>query len=182
MWQAVDRIFHLIPPYLRRRDAVLQSSSRKENDSYFLPPVILDFFSSHIIQRRDQNPSFHLCLIQKVCSSLPASTGINMERPSNIFKYAKWDPRAISSLASSLRNGVRCTIDPKQVPAGGSFNWAVFLAFEDGQDWVLRSPYDKSKSTILPALAGSLIRSEVATLEYLKRFTGIPVPTVHSFR
>lgn len=85
-------------------------------------------------------------------------------------------------MAGSLRNGVRCTIDPKQVPAGGSFNWAVFLAFEDGQDWILRSPYNKSKSATLPAFAGSLIRSEVATLKYLKRFTDIPVPTVHSFR
>jgi hypothetical protein len=102
-----------------------------------------------------------------------------MERPNNIFMYGVWDPGALRTLASALRNGMPCTCDPKQVPAGGSYNWAVFLVFEDGQEWVFRSP--KKSSTILPALAGSLIRSEAATLKFLKMCTNIPVPTVHSF-
>lgn len=101
-----------------------------------------------------------------------------MEGPRNIFLYGMWDPGAVCILASSLRNGMPCTCDPRQVPAGGSYNWAVFLVFEDGQEWVFRSP--KKSRTIAPALAGSLISSEVATLKLLKMHTTIPVPTVHA--
>lgn len=105
-----------------------------------------------------------------------------MERPDNIFKWALWNPGAIASIARSMRNGMACTYDPIQKPVGGAFNWAVFFVFENGEQWVLRSPYDKKKSGIAPALSVSLIKSEVATLKYLKKYTSIPVPTVHAFR
>jgi hypothetical protein len=57
-----------------------------------------------------------------------------------IFMYAKFNVEALCRLATALRQGIACTCDNK-LPATGSFNWAIFVSFEDGVQWVLRSPH-----------------------------------------
>lgn len=63
----------------------------------------------------------------------------------------------------------------------GSFNWAVTIHFEDGVEWVMRSPrfdYGQFPSE----LSGRLLASEAAILKYLRQVTDIPIPDFHSYK
>ncbi|GFN11013.1 hypothetical protein AtubIFM56815_008580 [Aspergillus tubingensis] len=97
----------------------------------------------------------------------------------NIFIYADFDLEAVCRRASTLRQGISCTCDPSQHPASGSFNWAIFILFGDGIQWVFRSPHPR---TFMPLDIGvKLLASEAATLRYLKTHSDIPVPEVYDY-
>ncbi|OAX82807.1 hypothetical protein ACJ72_02844 [Emergomyces africanus] len=93
----------------------------------------------------------------------------------NLFRHATFDVHALCQLASSLHGGRSCSCDVTQVPADGSLYWAAFLVFDDGVEWVFRSPRRdgaiQSEKTIQALLA-----SEAATLKYIKSYSAIPVP------
>ncbi|CAG8887015.1 unnamed protein product [Penicillium egyptiacum] len=97
-----------------------------------------------------------------------------------LFQYDEFDVAALCHLASEMRRGVSCTCDLNQRPKRGGYNWAVFVSFEDGVEWVFRSPVKNH-----PGLSGEsvvkLLLSEAATLKYLKVYTDIPVPDVYSY-
>lgn len=97
------------------------------------------------------------------------------------FKYANFNVPALCRLASKLRGGQTCICDTSQIPACGSFNWAILVSFIDGVEWVVRSPRDegaiKSGETNLLLLA-----SEAATLKYIKANSTIPVPEIFAYR
>lgn len=60
-------------------------------------------------------------------------------------------------------------------------NWAIFVSFDDGLDWVFRSP--RSGSTFVSEeSAQKMLLSEVATLKFLREQTSVPIPEVYSFR
>ena len=99
----------------------------------------------------------------------------------SIFKYADFSVSALRHLASQLRDGKACICDTSQVPACGSFNWAILLSFVDGVEWVLRSPRDDG--AIQSDEANSLLlASEAATLKYIKANSTIPGPEVFAYR
>lgn len=79
-----------------------------------------------------------------------------------IFIYAKFNVEALCRLASALRQGIACTCAMNQLLATGRFNWAIFVSFEDGIQWVLRSPYQREEA--LSELNLKLLASEAATL------------------
>ena len=97
-----------------------------------------------------------------------------------LFKYSEFDVRALCELATKMRRGISASCDLNQRPKRGGFNWAVFILFEDGLQWVLRSPVqnhpDLSDESVF-----KLIASEAATILYLKTYTDIPVPAVYSY-
>jgi hypothetical protein len=62
----------------------------------------------------------------------------------------------------------------------GSLNWAILLSFEDGIEWVFRSP--RKFHDISPETSAELLESEVATLKYIKLNSSIPVPEVLDYR
>ncbi len=88
---------------------------------------------------------------------------------------------ALCRLASKLRGGQDCSCDTSQTPAEGSFNWAMFLSFDDGIEWVLCSPRDDAafRSDGIDLL---LLASEAATLMYIRANTTVPVPEVFAYR
>ncbi|KAJ5927766.1 Aminoglycoside phosphotransferase [Penicillium verhagenii] len=97
----------------------------------------------------------------------------------DIFTYADFDLQAVCRQASILRGGVPCACDPDQRPASGSFNWAIFICFDDRVRWILRSPHPR---TFMPMEMGmKLLVSEAATLRYLKAHSDIPVPEVYDY-
>ncbi|GFG00835.1 aminoglycoside phosphotransferase [Aspergillus udagawae] len=97
----------------------------------------------------------------------------------NIFTYASFDLQALCRQASTLRQGISCDYNPDQRPASGSFNWAIFILFEDGVRWVFRSPHPRK---FMPMEMGmKLLASEAATLRYLKAHSDIPVPEVYDY-
>ena len=97
----------------------------------------------------------------------------------DIFTYADFDLQALCRQASTLRQGVSCACDPDQRPASGSFNWAIFILFEDRVRWVFRSPHPR---TFMPMEMGmKLLASEAATLRYLRTHSDIPVPEVYDY-
>ncbi|KAJ5227976.1 hypothetical protein N7489_008684 [Penicillium chrysogenum] len=97
----------------------------------------------------------------------------------DIFTYADFDLQALCRQASKLRQGVSCACDPDQRPASGSFNWAIFISFEDRVRWVFRSPHHR---TFMPMEMGiKLLASEAATLRYLRAYSDIPVPEVYDY-
>lgn len=94
----------------------------------------------------------------------------------NVFTYVDFDLQAACRQASTLRQGIPCTCNPDQRPASGSFNWAIFISFEDGLRWVFRSPH--SRSLMQPTRSMKLLASEAAILRYLRAHSDIPVPEV----
>ncbi|OAL73061.1 protein kinase subdomain-containing protein [Trichophyton violaceum] len=100
--------------------------------------------------------------------------------PLSIFRYAVFNVDALCQLASSLRFGRCCCCDVTQVPVGGSLYWAVFVYFDDGVEWVFRSPrYDGAIRSL--ATIQKLVASEAATLKYINSYSAIPVPEVYAY-
>ncbi|EFR04280.1 protein kinase subdomain-containing protein [Nannizzia gypsea CBS 118893] len=81
-------------------------------------------------------------------------------------------PALIQLAKRSLNTG--CTYDSSQAPLAGSFNWAVVLSFDDGVEWLLRSP--RTTYALDETTTRAVIASEVATLRYIKQNSSIPVP------
>lgn len=115
-------------------------------------------------------PSFHLIAVTKMPHPL---------HDTSIFHHAKFDLQALLRLAARLRNRP-CTCNLSQKPLSGSFNWAINLVFDDGVQWIFRSPrthYGLNEETV-----GNLLASEAATLKFIKENSSIPVPEVFSYR
>ncbi|KAK6832204.1 hypothetical protein RU639_002797 [Aspergillus parasiticus] len=104
---------------------------------------------------------------------------MSQDQKPDIFTYAEFDLQALCRRASTLRQSMPCVCDPGQRPASGSFNWAIFISFEDGVRWIFRSPHPR---TFMPMERGiKLLASEAATLRYLKAHSDIPVPEVYGY-
>lgn len=97
-----------------------------------------------------------------------------------IFRWAKFNLKALLSLAKKLR-GRLCSCDDSQAPKTGSLNWVIFITFDDGVQWVFRSP---RHDTLMFAneTASKILISEASTLKYLETHCSIPVPKVYSYR
>ncbi|KAL8710532.1 MAG: hypothetical protein Q9220_004965 [cf. Caloplaca sp. 1 TL-2023] len=106
-----------------------------------------------------------------------------------VYEFAHFDQSALCDLASSLREGQSCSCDPTQTPAKGASNWAIFIKFADGVEWVFRSP-EKTHPINSPKeddwkvsneTNSLLLASEAATLKYVKLNSTIPVPEVFAY-
>lgn len=96
-----------------------------------------------------------------------------------VLTYAGFDLQALCRQVSKLRQGVSCTCDLDQRSASGSFNWAIFILFEDGALWVFRAPNCRA---FMPMEMGiELLANEAATLRYLRVRSDIPVPEVYYY-
>ncbi|KAI5306985.1 hypothetical protein KEM56_005904 [Ascosphaera pollenicola] len=103
------------------------------------------------------------------------------KRP-KIFCHSHFDIQALCRLASNLRDNMPCTCDINQRPQNGAFNWVVFIVFEDGVQWVMRSPYIGGYHAAAPMdFLSKSLDSEAATLRYLKEHSDIPVPDIYSY-
>ncbi|KAK1767414.1 kinase-like domain protein [Phialemonium atrogriseum] len=60
----------------------------------------------------------------------------------------------------------------------GSMNWAVVVAFNDGVEWIFRSPRPGALSD---EYAARVLASEVATLNYISTHSSVPVPEVFAY-
>jgi len=102
-----------------------------------------------------------------------------MPRKPGVFFYATFNLAALLHLAGQIRN-IPCCCDSSKQPESGSLNWAIFLSFKDGVEWVFLSPrkcYDISPNTIIKVL-----ESKVATMKCIKQNSSIPVPEVFDYR
>lgn len=104
-----------------------------------------------------------------------------MHKRAKVFQHAQFNADALCQLASNLRGGRSCSCDPYQTPKSGSFNWAIIVSFDDGVEWVLRSPRT-GDGTILDDTNLLLLESEAATLKYIKAHSSIPVPEVFAYQ
>jgi hypothetical protein len=96
-----------------------------------------------------------------------------------VFFYAKFNLSALLHLVGQLRDR-QCSCDESKRPESGAQNWAIVLSFEDGMEWIFRSPrrcHDISLETI-----ATLLESEVATMKYVELNSSIPVPEVFDYR
>ncbi|KFY81725.1 hypothetical protein V500_11144 [Pseudogymnoascus sp. VKM F-4518 (FW-2643)] len=93
--------------------------------------------------------------------------------------YSKFNLPALLEHAGQLRN-IPCSCDVTQRPQCGSLNWAIFLSFDDGVEWVFRSPAAEEDDISLEA-AGELLESEVATMKYIKENSSIPIPNIFDY-
>ncbi|KJK73544.1 hypothetical protein H634G_11202 [Metarhizium anisopliae BRIP 53293] len=100
--------------------------------------------------------------------------------PEKIFSCAKFNLDALLSLARGIR-GRACTCNVSAAPKTGSMNWAIFISFDDGLDWVFRSPRSGHHAIVSDESAQKMLLSEVATLKFLKKHTSVPIPEVFSF-
>jgi len=64
----------------------------------------------------------------------------------------------------------------------GSMNWAIALAFDDGVEWIFRSPHSGRHAFLGEKLALRMLSSEAATLKYLRAHADYPVPEVVAYR
>ncbi|POR38280.1 Uncharacterized protein TPAR_01538 [Tolypocladium paradoxum] len=100
-------------------------------------------------------------------------------RQRNIFYHASFNLAKLLQLATKLRNQP-CACDSSQAPMFGAFSWAIFLKFDDGVEWVFRSPRTECVE-ISKAGACHILASEAATLKYVRQRTSIPVPEVFHY-
>ncbi|KAH6969360.1 kinase-like domain-containing protein [Fusarium avenaceum] len=96
-----------------------------------------------------------------------------------IFRWVKFNVAALLSLAKNLR-GISCTCDESEFPKSGSMNWVIFITFDDGVEWVFRSPRQDSLM-FSDETATKILISEASTLRYMETHCSIPVPRVYSF-
>lgn len=97
---------------------------------------------------------------------------------SGIFEYKEFELSALLALAETIRHRP-CSCDDDQRPKSGSLNWAISIKFDDGEEWIFRSPHDDRG--LQPATASKVLASEVATMKYLRNHSDVPVPEVFSF-
>ncbi|KAG5301146.1 RNase H domain-containing protein [Histoplasma ohiense] len=97
-----------------------------------------------------------------------------------LFRHAAFNVDALCQLARSLRHGRSCSCDATQAPADGSLYWAVFVVFDDGVEWVFRSPRRDGAIRSMETIR-ELLASEVATLKYISSHSTIPVPEVYAY-
>ncbi|KAL9104367.1 MAG: hypothetical protein Q9163_000667 [Psora crenata] len=90
--------------------------------------------------------------------------GSKNTRP-KVFTHATFNVLAVLDLGKRVRQKT-CNCDVWQTPATGSLNWAITICFEDGVEWIFRSP--RTYWGVGIEMAGSLIASEVATLNCTK--------------
>ncbi|OAA35580.1 Protein kinase-like domain protein [Beauveria brongniartii RCEF 3172] len=100
--------------------------------------------------------------------------------PEKIFSCARFNLDALLSLAGGLR-GRECACNVAAAPKTGSMNWAIFVSFDDGLEWVFRSPRSGPHAIVSDESAQKMLLSEVATLKFLRNNTSVPVPEVYSF-
>jgi hypothetical protein len=98
-----------------------------------------------------------------------------------VFRYSHFDLDALLLLAGTLRKQA-CSCDNSKPPLAGSLNWVIFVSFEDGVEWVFRSPHSGQRAFLSGEYTCRLLSSEVATLKYLKAHSAIPVPEVFAYR
>lgn len=102
-----------------------------------------------------------------------------MATEDRVFCYRSFNLHALLSRATELRK-VQCSCDRSTEPASGSLNWAVFIRFEDGVEWVFVSP--RLDTRISPETTAKMIQSKVATMKFIKLNSSIPVPEVYDCR
>lgn len=101
---------------------------------------------------------------------MSAAAMLNQKIP--VFCYGKFDLPALLHHAGKLRDAP-CSCDRSKRPRSGVLNWVIFLLFEDGVEWVFRSPRQDDMSL---DTAVELLESEVANMKYVKLNRLIPVP------
>lgn len=99
-------------------------------------------------------------------------------RRANVFFHAEFDILSLISLAQNIR-GKSCSCDESQHPKSGSLNWAISVYFEDGVEWIFRSP--RKAFGLQQQSASAVLASEAATLNYLRETSDLPVPEVFAF-
>ncbi|RDL37830.1 uncharacterized protein BP5553_05263 [Venustampulla echinocandica] len=109
-------------------------------------------------------------------SDMPSTTLPATRRKRNIYFHADFDLRQLLLLAKRLRHQP-CTCNDSQTPKAGALNWAIFLEFDDGVEWVLRAPCSSYAAT--QGVTGCLL--EAATLKYIREHTSIPVAEVFHY-
>lgn len=120
--------------------------------------------------------------------TVPSSQGESAKRQGGpalpVFAFASpsFSLPALLRLATSLRHGQPCTVDTSQRPVSGSLNWILFVRFDDGVEWVFRAPKQKGHLPVQRATALQLLASEIATLQYIRGNTTIPVADVFHYR
>ncbi|KAL7901516.1 kinase-like domain-containing protein [Trichoderma sp. SZMC 28014] len=67
------------------------------------------------------------------------------------------------------------------MPKCGCLNWVIFVTFDDGIEWVFRSPMAGRNKIYSDETSSKIVDSEASTLMYLKTHTSIPVPEVYSY-
>lgn len=110
----------------------------------------------------------------------------NAEKDEITRLFQKINIQALISRATALRNGIPCTL-PHNLKYShetcskimGGTNYHIEILFEDGTSWLAR--IRRSNATSPPTdLQKYILRSEVATLQFLRR-TSIPTPMVYDF-
>jgi len=85
---------------------------------------------------------------------------------------------AIQAMASSSRDGMKCTVSEKVL--SGSENVAFKVVFADNVEWVCRIHRDAADTA--PVYNVAKVESTVATMRYIKCNSTIPVPTIYAYK
>ncbi|KAH8745123.1 hypothetical protein F5883DRAFT_268911 [Diaporthe sp. PMI_573] len=101
------------------------------------------------------------------------------ERATEFLAAVKWD--ALTSISSGLRSGIPCNFGENF--SIGHFNMVRRIVFADGISWVARVRLPQLNTVfgdreVLDV--ASTLKVEIASMEFLKAKTSIPVPEVHS--
>ena len=104
-----------------------------------------------------------------------------VNKKANIFRYATFNVDALLQLARGIRQ-LPCWCDESQTPKCGSFNWVIFITFDDGVEWVFRVPKHNEGYGLGSQTIREMLASEAATMILLREKSNVPVPEVFSYR
>lgn len=97
----------------------------------------------------------------------------NKQEKANVFTHA------FSCINRRVFDKRLVPCDESQPPKSGSLNKVIFIVFEDGIEWVFRSP--RKAFRLQADTASEVFRSEVATLRYPGDMGSVPIPQVFSY-
>jgi hypothetical protein len=102
--------------------------------------------------------------------------------PEAAHAFGRIDISKLELQASSLRNGIQSVVTPGTCALGG-VNIVLELKFDDGVIWVagIRQRTCPAEASQNSRKSGKTIESEVATMQFLKSNTSLPVPAVYGY-
>jgi len=84
---------------------------------------------------------------------------------------------AVVALATSLRDDTKCKVSEEFWH--GTNNAAFKVTFEDGVEWICR--VHEEANNVSTTYTTARLNSAVATMQYIKSNSSIPVPTIHAY-
>lgn len=86
-----------------------------------------------------------------------------VNQKAKIFWYATFNVDALLQLAGGIHQ-LPCWCDESQIPKCSSFNWVIFITFQDGVEWVFKVPKHNESHSLESQAIHEMLASEAVMM------------------